>query len=116
MRSTGANTDMRIVLLPVGLLLAGLLPGRADAAPTLNVFPAKVELSGQDDRQSLAVQVVDDQGLTTDVTASARLRLADPDLGPGRLQRLLPRLQTRSPLPDEERSARDRGRRRPGDT
>ncbi|MBA4067343.1 MAG: cell surface protein [Isosphaera sp.] len=55
-----------------------LLPAAAAAAPTLKVFPPAVELRGQDDRQAVVVQLVDDQGVTKDVTAAAKFRLADP--------------------------------------
>jgi len=64
------------------LSLALLLPlgGSANAASTLKVFPATVELQGQDDRQGMIVQQVDEQGITKDVTAAAKFRLADPAL------------------------------------
>jgi hypothetical protein len=62
-------------------LAAALLPSAALAAPpTLKVFPADVQLDGQDDRQSVVVQAVDAQGVTNDVTATAKLRLADPSV------------------------------------
>src|SRR4051812_13016182 len=60
-------------------LLLTLLPAPA-LANTLKVFPATVDLEGKDDRQSLVVQEVDGQGVTRDVTAAARLRLADAAL------------------------------------
>lgn len=61
-------------------VVAIAFPLTATAAPSavLKVFPTTVELQGQDDRQSFVVQVVDEQGLTTDVTSKAQLRLADP--------------------------------------
>src|SRR5688572_3656125 len=64
------------------LTVAALLPlmARAESPAGLNVFPAKVELRGQDDRQGVVVQLVDTQGVTRDVTSSAKLRLADPDM------------------------------------
>jgi hypothetical protein len=60
------------------LLLVALLPAGANAASTLKVFPATVELQGQDDRQTLVVQEVNDQGVTKDVTALAKLKLSEP--------------------------------------
>jgi hypothetical protein len=57
-----------------------LVPCAAEAAPTLKVFPAAVELRGQDDRVGVVVQQIDGQGVTKDVTAAAKLRLADPAL------------------------------------
>jgi len=47
------------------------------AASTLKVFPPAIELRGADDRQGVVVQVIDEQGSTKDVTATAKLRLAD---------------------------------------
>lgn len=64
---------------------------RAESSSALKVFPATVVLRGQDDRQSLAVQVVDGQGMTRDVTASARYRLADPSLATIAGQTLAPK-------------------------
>ncbi|AWM40479.1 hypothetical protein GobsT_10150 [Gemmata obscuriglobus] len=58
--------------------VALLLPaGAAHAAPALKVFPAAVELKGQDDRHAVVVQHVDDAGVTKDVTATAKLSLKD---------------------------------------
>jgi hypothetical protein len=51
---------------------------RADSGPAIKVFPADIELRGKDDRQSVVVQLVDEQGTTRDVTTAAKLRLADP--------------------------------------
>ncbi len=60
-------------------------------AAGLKVFPATVELRGQDDRQGVVVQVVDGQGVTKDVTAAAKLRLADPALAALTGQTLAPK-------------------------
>lgn len=60
------------------LILLAALPVPAFAANTLKVFPATVDLRGQSDRQGVVVQLVDDHGLTKDVTAQATMRLADP--------------------------------------
>src|SRR5688572_12634525 len=70
--------------------LVALLASRANAA-TLKVFPSKVDLEGKDDRQALVVQEVDDHGLTKDVTAAAKLRLADSTLAAITGQTLAPR-------------------------
>src|SRR5688572_27811756 len=67
---------MRTLYLTVFALLT--LAGPADAAPALKVFPAAVELKGRDDRQTIVVQVIDDRGVTRDVTATAKLSAADP--------------------------------------
>src|SRR5687767_11197534 len=74
--------DTRITRLTAALLLTALLPlpCLADAAPGLKVFPATIELQGQDDRQSVVIQAIDAQGVTKDVTATAKLRLADTAL------------------------------------
>jgi len=69
---------MRTYYLTVILSLVALLPSMAVAASSLKVFPATVELQGQDDRQSFVVQVVDADGGTKDVTAAAKSRLTDP--------------------------------------
>ncbi len=67
---------MRSLYLSLAAVFA--LTGAASAAPALKVFPAAVELKGQDDRQALVVQVIDDSGATKDVTATAKLSVADP--------------------------------------
>jgi hypothetical protein len=65
----------RFFALVLVVLAAGV--ARADSPPSLKVFPAKVALNGKDDRVSVVVQHVDAQGLTKDVTAAAKLSLAD---------------------------------------
>ena len=67
---------MRTPLLAAVAALGLAAPAGA-AAPALKVFPPAVELRGQEDRQSLVVQLVDAQGTTKDVTASAKLTFAD---------------------------------------
>src|SRR5262245_59443242 len=63
----------------------------AESPARLKVFPAKVDLHGQDDRQSIVVQHVDSQGVTRDVTASAKLRLTDASLASVANQTLAPK-------------------------
>ena len=53
---------------------------RALAAPTLQVFPDSVNLQTSRAYQSVVVQLVQDDGITRDVTADAQLTLADPNL------------------------------------
>ena len=72
-----------IVVLP--------LEARAESPAGLKVFPAKVLLQGQDDRQGIVIQLVDGQGMTKDVTASAKLRLADASLASIANQTLAPK-------------------------
>ena len=75
------------------LTLVALLAiaAQANAAATLKVFPPAVVLGGQDDRQGVVVQLVDDQGITKDVTATAKLRLVDPSLAAFSGQTLAPK-------------------------
>ncbi len=68
-----------------------LFPCGASAASSLKVFPATVVLQGQDNRQSLVIQEVDEQGVTRDVTAVATLRLADPTVATLTEQTLAPK-------------------------
>ncbi len=49
----------------------------ADAGTYLKVFPAEISLRGQDDRQTIAVQLVNEQGVTWDVTATASVKVVD---------------------------------------
>ena len=67
-------------MLTRSLSLAALIAFtvNAGAAPTLKVFPSVIELRGQQDRQGIVVQHVDDQGIAKDVTSTAKFRLADP--------------------------------------
>jgi hypothetical protein len=61
------------------LCLCGSI-SRAESAAGLKVFPSRVELRGQTDRQTVVVQLIDGQGVTRDVTASATLKLGDESL------------------------------------
>lgn len=79
----------KILCLTVALFLP--LQVRSESTAGLKVFPAKVELEGQDDKQSLAIQVVDSQGTTKDVTTLAKLRLANPALAGLAGQTLVPK-------------------------
>ncbi|MFM7593943.1 MAG: cell surface protein, partial [Isosphaeraceae bacterium] len=72
-----------LFFLPIGLLLASLVPTAtaADAAlKELIVFPAQISLTSQQDRQSMVIQAVLDNGLTEDVTLKAALKLENPAL------------------------------------
>src|SRR5205823_2872368 len=71
------DTDMRLCLTLAAL---ALMPCIASAAPSLKVFPGTIELRGQDDRLRVVVQVIDDQGITKDVTSTAKLRVEDTAL------------------------------------
>src|SRR3954469_14603140 len=67
------------IALPI--LALPLLAAQASlAAPTLKVFPDAVALDTSRDRQSVVVQLTQDDGITRDVTAEAQLSLADPKL------------------------------------
>jgi len=70
----------RTFCLTIGLSLVALVSARADSPAGLKVFPSTVELDGQDDRQGLIIQSVDSQGVTKDVTTTAKLKLVDPAL------------------------------------
>jgi hypothetical protein len=61
------------------------------AAATLKVFPSSIALEGRDDRQSVVIQVVDEQGATKDVTPAARMRLVNAELAALTGQTLIPR-------------------------
>ncbi len=52
----------------------------ADAGTHLKVFPAEISLRGQNDRQTIAIQLVNDQGITRDVTTSAVVKAVDPSI------------------------------------
>ncbi len=70
---------MRSRMLALTMLLAApALSQAADA--TLKIYPPQIVLNGQDDRLSLVVQEIDAAGLTRDVTATAKITLADPAL------------------------------------
>jgi hypothetical protein len=62
------------------------------------VFPAKIELRGKGDRQSVVVQLVNAEGVTRDVTAEATLRLADQKVAAIVGQSLAPRGDGRTSL------------------
>src|SRR6266508_352841 len=77
--------------LAIGLLSVAVFAAQGFAASTLKVFPPAVELRGQDDRQGVVVQLIDDQGVTKDVTAAAKFRVVDPDLAAIAGQTLAPK-------------------------
>lgn len=52
----------------------------ADAGTQLKVFPSVISLRGKDDRQTLAVQLVNDQGITRDVSGGIVVKAADPSI------------------------------------
>ncbi|MES2789189.1 MAG: DUF1549 domain-containing protein [Planctomycetota bacterium] len=52
----------------------------ADAGTYLKVFPAEISLRGRDDRQSIVVQIINDQGITRDVTTSAVVKPVDASI------------------------------------
>jgi hypothetical protein len=66
----------------LSLLLLAVAPfvAWADSPAGLRVFPARIDLQGKDDRQSVVVQLVDSQGVTKDVTAEVKMRIADAKL------------------------------------
>ncbi len=49
----------------------------ADAGTHLKVYPSEISLRGQNDRQTIAVQLVNDQGITTDVSAAVIVKAVD---------------------------------------
>ena len=63
----------------------------ADAATQLRVFPAEITLRGKADRQSFAVQLVNEQGITRDVTGAVKVRVVDPKVVDLKEQALRPK-------------------------
>src|SRR5262245_14824098 len=61
----------------LSVAVAAPMSGRADSPAGLKVFPPAIELRGQDDRQGVVIQAVDGEGVTRDVTAAAKRRLAN---------------------------------------
>ena len=49
----------------------------ADAGTQLKVFPPEISLRGQGDRLTIAVQLVNDQGITRDVSSTVVVKVAD---------------------------------------
>jgi hypothetical protein len=68
---------MRYLTLGLTLLVTA---SASMAAPTVQVFPDSVNLQTARDYQSVVVQLVQEDGITRDVTADAQLTLADPNL------------------------------------
>jgi len=73
---------MRSILQAVCCLgiLASTAVVLADAGTQLKVFPSEISLRGQDDRQSIVVQLVNDQGITRDVSTVVVVKTADPKI------------------------------------
>ncbi|HLQ46347.1 MAG TPA: cell surface protein, partial [Planctomycetaceae bacterium] len=68
----------RVVLAAASFVMPSVC--LADAGTQLKVFPPEISLRGQGDRQTIAVQLVNDQGITRDVTKSAKLTIADANV------------------------------------
>lgn len=90
MHTQPSSCSRAVATLAVAILLPALAHAEP-ATPGLKVFPAAIELRGQDDRQSIVIQAVDAQGTSKDVTATAKLRLADGSLAAITGQTLAPR-------------------------
>ncbi len=86
---------MRTLLTIVAALA---FAAHAAAAPALKAFPAAVELKGKDDRQTLVVQLVDDAGVTKDVTTTAKFTLADDAVAGTTANALTPKKDGRTKL------------------
>ena len=67
---------MRFTLFPALLAFAAAAPAAIETA--FEVFPHEVNLSSVRDRQSLVVRVTEPNGVHRNVTAEAKLTLADP--------------------------------------
>jgi hypothetical protein len=82
----------RSFFLTVGLSIIALVPlqAQAESTPQLKVYPATLELRGKEDRKGFVVQTVDAQGVTKDVTASIKARVADPAIAAINGQSLAP--------------------------
>lgn len=63
----------------------------ADAGTQLKVFPSEISLRGQEARQSIAVQLVNDQGITRDVSATVKVKVANPKIAEVAGQTLKPK-------------------------
>jgi len=70
---------MRYLLSSAAVLLTAVATSTY-AAPTLQVFPDSVNLQTARDYQSVVVQLVQDDGITRDVTGDAAFTLGDPNL------------------------------------
>ncbi|HJT77569.1 MAG TPA: DUF1549 and DUF1553 domain-containing protein [Gemmataceae bacterium] len=80
MRSIIRSSRLMIVSLLALALLAGTAPAAEPALTTLAVFPPDVSLLTARSRQTLVVQATYADGITRDVTAEAKLTLANPAL------------------------------------
>jgi hypothetical protein len=63
----------------------------ADAGTQLRVFPPEISLRGQEARQTIAVQLVNDQGITRDVSATVKVKVANPKIAEVSGQTLKPK-------------------------
>lgn len=63
----------------------------ADAGTQLKVFPTEILLRGQEARQTIAVQLVNDQGITRDVSATVKVKVANPKIAEVSGQTLKPK-------------------------
>lgn len=63
----------------------------ADAGTQLRVFPPEISLRGQEARQTIAVQLVNNQGITRDVTATVKIKVVNPKVAEVSGQTLKPK-------------------------
>ena len=71
---------MKVLLLSLVCLAAVMASSSvclADAGTQLKVFPPEISLRGQGDRLTIAVQLVNDQGITRDVSGTVVVKVAD---------------------------------------
>ena len=78
---------IRLAQLP---LAAAITTGMAIAQSGLTAYPAKVTLDSGLDAHRLVIVKSDDQGITVDVTASAQVSFASPNVAEWRGGKLLP--------------------------
>ncbi|HEY1190378.1 MAG TPA: DUF1549 and DUF1553 domain-containing protein [Gemmata sp.] len=89
---------MRTLCFASIALVAFAGPVGAAPMPVLRVFPPAIELRGQGDRQTVVVQVIDAEGVTKDVTAAAKLAVADPAVASYTANALAPKKDGRTML------------------
>lgn len=79
-------------------LMASATVALADAGTQLKVFPSEISLRGQEARQTIVVQLVNDQGITRDVTATVKVKVANPKIAEVSGQTLKPKADDETKL------------------
>src|SRR5437868_5586132 len=90
MRFAFRKTTILALVVATAIAAGTTTVARADAGDELRIFPSEIRLRGQTDQQTLAVQLVNAQGITRDVTGSVTISAGNSQIVSLDGQKILP--------------------------